>query len=295
MSLLDQLMTYILVAETHSFTAAADKLLISSNAVNKQVSQLEQQLNLTLLSRSTRRLRLTDVGLDLYKKAKNVQIYMDDISKYAQSLQRDPSGVLSVVSTVGVGQDLITPHLSKFLEAYPNLKLNLEFSDRFPDLNNSLENIDIAYGFSKSSFPEKFNLMNLVRKKLFPIERIVCAAPSYLAKYGEPKTYEDLKNHCLIMHTQIYKNALIKECAKRSIQFSRTISVNNTASILKLVLNGNGIASTPDLVCKHQLASGELKRILLIHQEPKINTYLFYLQSRYVPAKIKCFVDFFSR
>ncbi len=294
MNLFGQLMMYVLVAETKSFSAAADKLSISPNAVNKQVTQLEQELNLTLLMRSTRKLTLTEVGKEIYQQGKTIQQQMDDVHKYAQSLQQEPHGKLSVVSTVGLGQELLTPRLADFLGKHPNLELNLQFSDQFPNLTLSTHSIDIAFGFSASMLPNKDELLNLIQRPLRSVERIVCASPAYLAKYGEPKSYEDLKHHCYIMHSQNSKNPLLQACEKRSIQFKSVVTVNNTDSIIKMLVNGAGIASTPDFVAQAKLASGELKRIFSFHQEPKINTYLYYQQSRYVPTKIKCFVDFFK-
>ncbi len=298
MSEFDHIIIYLKVVESKSFTAAADKLGISPNAVSKHVTQLEEELGLTLFSRSTRRLQVTEAGKMIYEKGKIAQRSLEDINEYARSSQVEPEGVLSIISSMGVGQYLIAEYLPEFLSLYPKLRLNLQFSDDFPDLDEFDHNsIDLIYGFPSSLTPEKIVNGDFVRKPVNRIQRIVCASPGYLARHGEPKSYEDLANHCIIIHThnQSQKNLLLAECEKRNIVLPKILIVNNSASIIRLMRSGSGIAPIADFIVANEIATGAIHRILPIHQEPKIETFLFYKKTRYLPLKISCFIDFFSK
>ncbi len=294
MSEFDHIIMYLNVVETKSFTKAADRLGISANAVSKQVTQLEQELGLTLLSRSTRHLEVTEAGKIIYQKGKLAQRSLADINEYARSSQTKPSGTLAIAASMGTGQSILSAHLPEFLQLYPELSVYLQFSDEFPDLN-SLENdsINIIFGFSLSLIPDKLKGIDLIRKRVSAVQRIICASPEYLARNGEPQNYDDLQTHSIIVHSHNPKNSLIRECEKRQIQLPGVILVNNSASILKLAIEGNGIANVADLMVNAELAAGTLKRILPFHQEHPIEIYLFYKKTRYLPLKIIKFIEFF--
>jgi DNA-binding transcriptional LysR family regulator len=198
------------------------------------------------------------------------------------------------VSTLGVGQFMLNKHLTEFLELYPALDVHLQFSDQFPDLHHSIgEPIDIVYGFAESLITDHLVHPDLVRHRIGTFQRIVCAAPAYLAEYGEPKSYEDLTNHCIITHSKSIHNFIFQECRNRQIKPRRILAINNNASILNLVLNGSGLASVPNVIIQDELAKGQLKQILHIHHEPEIPVYLFYKKTRYRPAKISYFLKFY--
>ena len=296
MSEFDHIIMYLNVVETKSFTKAADRLGISANAVSKQVTQLEQELGLTLLSRSTRHLEVTESGKIIYQKGKLAQRSLADINEYALSSQTKPSGTLAIAASMGAGQSMLSAHLPEFLQLYPELSVYLQFSDDFPDLN-SLENdsINIVFGFSLSLVPGKLKGIDLIRKRVNAVQRIICASPEYLARYKEPQNYDDLRTHNIIVHSHNPKNSLIRECEKRQIQLPGIILVNNSASILKLAIEGNGIANVADLMVSSELAAGTLKRILPFHQEPPMEIYLFYKKTRYLPLKIIKFIEFFQK
>ena len=296
MSEFDHIIMYLNVVEMKSFTAAAEKLGISANAVSKHVTQLEDELGLTLLSRSTRQLQVTEAGQMIYEKGKIAQKNLAEINEYARSSQFEPSGVLSIASSEGVGQHILSTHLPEFLQLYPKLSVRLNFSDEFPEFH-SLDNgiVDVIYGFSEAMTPQKIAETDIVRKRINNVERIVCASPAYLARHGEPRKYEDLRNHYLIVHNKNPKNTLIRECEKRQIQLANILYVNNSNSILKLTQQGNGIAHIADVIIAADLACGTLKKILPDHHHPKIDVYLFYKKSRYLPLKIRKFIEFFSR
>lgn len=294
MSEFDHVIMYLEVVEAKSFTGAAEKLGISANAVSKHVTLLEEELGMTLLCRSTRHLNVTEAGRIIYEKGKLAKKSLDDINQYAGSFQTEPSGILSILSTVGIGQYLISDCLADFLNRYPKLELNLSFSDEFPNPEEfEALGFDIAFGFGMSLVPEKMLKGDFIRKPLNRIKRVICASPQYLARYGEPVIYDDLVNHYVIVHSQSSKNPLLSECQNRGISLPKIIRVNNSSSILKLMRSGVGIAGAADFVVENEIASGKLKQVLPIHQEAEKPTYLFYKKTRYIPLKISRFIEFF--
>lgn len=296
MSEFDHIIMYLSVVETKSFTAAAEKIGISANAVSKQVSLLEEELGLTLLSRSTRHLTVTEAGKIIYEKGKLVRKGLADINEFALSSQAEPSGVFTILSTVGVGQYLMADHLADFLHLYPKLELNLIFSDDFPSPEEfDSMRIDIAFGFAWNFIPEKNIQGDFICKPLINIKRLVCASPQYLDRYGEPQTYADLQHHYLLVHSKNLKIPLINECQARAIPLTRMLKVNNTSSIIRLMRSGVGIASVADFIVENEIASGHLKKILPIHHEEKVQTHLFYRKSRHTPLKISRFIEFITQ
>lgn len=292
MSTYDQIATFLVVVESKSFTAAAEIMGLSANAVSKQISHLEEHLGVSLLARSTRHLELTEAGEIIYQKGQIARANLEEINQLAMSLQKEPKGHLSIVSTVGVGQYMLNKHFSQFLQRYPELDVHLQFSDQFPDLHSTVgEPVDIAYGFAESLVTDHLVHADLVRHRIYSFQRIVCAAPAYLSTFGEPKSYEDLAKHCLITHSKSIHNFIFRECRDRKITPARILTINNNAAILSVVLNGGGLASLPNVIIQDELAKGLLKPILTIHQEPEIPVYLFYKKTRYRPAKITHFLN----
>jgi|GEM_PF-4602335 len=295
MSQFEQLMTYLRVVETGSFTAAGDQLEISANAVSKQITQLEEQLGVTLLERSTRQLIITAIGQMVYEKGKAAQNSLAEINDYAHFSQTEPNGTLVIACPKGTGQSFMALHLAEFLQRYPQLTVKLLLLDKMPPFrSDSAPEIDIAFGFSMLSVREEDLNDDIVRRKVYEVQRILCAAPAYLSKFGEPDRYEDLKDHCFIAHCVDERNRLLKECQKRSITPARIMYVNDSSAILKCVLKGVGIANLPDFFVKEEFASGQLKRVLPAYQEPKIPCYLFYKKIRYIPPKVTRFIEFIT-
>ncbi len=292
MSQWDQLMVFIAVVEAKNFSQAADLLGISSAAVSKQITVLEKKLGVTLLERSTRHLTVTEAGRFIYEKGKLLQNDFTGILHYAHSVQEEPSGTLTIASTVGIGQHWVVPYLAEFMSHFPRLKVNLRLRDRIYDFDQD-EPIDIAYGFPIDLLEKQSDSASLVQRRIAQTTRILCASPAYLIKYGEPKQYSDLKDHRYITHIYRNNDSVLSKCAENHIHIDPVLYLNSTEALLQCVRNGIGIASIADFIVEKDLASGSLKRVFSTHQESPTSLYFFYKKSLYLQPKITCFIKFF--
>jgi DNA-binding transcriptional LysR family regulator len=292
MSQWDQLMVFITLVEAKSFSEAGNVLGISGAAISKQITELEKKLNLTLVERSTRHLKFTEVGQIIYEKSKQLKQDFNLITEFASTLQKEPTGLLSVVTTVGVGQYMITPFLAEFLEKYPKLTINLRLRDKIYDLEKD-EHFDIAYGYPHEWLESQSDSASLIHKRIFNTTRILCASPQYLQKFGEPSSYTDFKNHLYIMHSYRMKDLILEKCAQHHVPIKPILYVNNTQALLESVRNGLGIARIANFIVQEDLNSGKLQHIFAQQIEPSVPLYLFYKKTDYVPPKITHFIKFF--
>ncbi len=244
------------------------------------------------MERSTRQLKFTEIGEIIYEKSKKLRQDFNLVTEFASTLQKEPSGLLSVLTTVGVGQYMIGPFLAEFLEKYPKLTINLKLRDKIYDLEKN-EHFDIAYGYAHEWLESQSDSASIINRRISNARRILCASPQYLKKFGEPKSYADFKNHLYIMHSYRMKDIILEKCAQHHVHIKPILYVNNTQVLLESVRNSIGIARIADFLIQEDLNSGKLQQIFEQHNEPSVPLYLFYKKSEYVAPKITQFIKFF--
>ena len=167
------------VVETQSFSAAARESGISQPTVSKQVAELEARLGARLLSRSTRRIGVTEIGAAFYERCKRILAELDEAEQAAAQMQASPAGLLRAGTPVAFGRLHVLPLVPAFLERYPKLKLDLLMNDRFIDLVE--EGVDLAIRVGKLSD------MSLIARHLGRSRRVTVATPDYLKRHGTPR------------------------------------------------------------------------------------------------------------
>ncbi|MCD6047449.1 MAG: Transcriptional regulator [Gammaproteobacteria bacterium] len=284
---LPEIRTFILVADSESFTRAAQILEVSPTAVSKQIKKLENAIQEDLFIRTTRQVRLTEFGSQLYHAAKGLQSQWDNVQSLILSKDKCPKGTLKIASSLVVANRFIIPNLLEFRERYTNLNIELKLAERIPDMNR--EDIDILVGFSAThNLPQ-----NLKAKKLFDSRVILVASPSYLEKYGCPKKEKDLLRHQFISHALRSTDNEFSLMNKKSLKFAKpVIVVNALESMLELCVKGNGIALIGETLAKKYLEKGELVRILPNLPYPSHIVCLYYQPLAHQQAKIRYFIDF---
>lgn len=284
MSKFDQIEAFTKVIQHGSFAKAAQALKISPQAVSKQIALLEKRLKLQLLQRTTRSLKLTDAGKAFYQYCQRISVNMQEAEMAMSCMQDEPIGTLRIACTISFGERYVTPHLAAFSKQYPKLNLEIELSERFPNLNN--EAIDILIGFPA------YDLQNLVQKKIMSSRYILCAAPSYLKKHGTPKTPEELIHHAYITHSLRKNSHVIKFKNDHEIYLSPKITLNNAQAMLTCAINGMGIINLPHFVVRDAIEDGRLKEILAADKQAEMHIYLYYQMNQYLQPKIRHFIDF---
>ncbi len=275
--------TFMLIVEEGSIVQAAKSLGITKAAASKQLIDLENSLNTQLLQRTTRSLKLTDAGQSFYQSAKRIFMTISEAEFMITHTHEKPSGVLRITSHRYFGERYIVNNLKEFIKLYPDLKIDLELADRFPDLEK--ENIDVLCGVGHEG-PDY-----LVRKKVLSTYHILCASLTIL-RIGIHKTPNDLKQHRYITHSFRNPDNLLVFSNHKEVYLDYHIRVNDAQAMLRCALQGLGIAKIYDYFVEESIRKGELVELLQKYREPQKSLYVFYQQHKFVQPKIRLFLDF---
>lgn len=287
---IQDIVVFVRVVEKQSFTAAARELNLSASAVSRHVSRLEESLGVQLIRRSTRRLLITDIGADFYEHCARVILELDRAKSDAAGHNAEIKGLLRVHATLGVGQRLVAPAVSAFLDQYKDLTIDLTIGTQPANLLES--GLDVVIRSARLSDS------SLDCRELGPVRYSVCAAPRYLAKAGVPKRPQDLEKFNCLIHTgqpapeewRFHdRNGSFKVLVKGNLR------TNNGVALYEAVKGGLGIARLPDYAATEDLAAGALTALF-----PDVTGWgrsikAFYLRSRHQPAKLTIFLDFLGR
>jgi DNA-binding transcriptional LysR family regulator len=283
----DKLRVFHAAAEAGSFTHAGESLGLSQSAVSRQVSALEADLQVPLFHRHARGLILTEQGETLYRTVRDVVMKLDATRSRLSDSRERPRGELRVTTTVGIGTNWLTPRLGDFLELYPDIKLTVLLSD--DELDLSMREADVAIRVREPVQAD------LIRRRLFTMHFHAYASPSYLKRFGEPKTLADLDNHRILTYGSRAQNYLGNinslHFAGREPKDPRpsTLTVNNISALRRAVENGVGIAVLPDYLA---LSDTGLVRILPQADMPENECYLVFAEELKDVARVRVFRDF---
>lgn len=284
MSKFEQIHTFIQVAESSSFRAAAQSLKLSSAAVSKQIGLLEDSLKAQLLYRSTRRVELSEVGKIYFEQCKRIMNEVREADALISQTQEDPFGPLRITSARYFGERYIVPYLAEFIDMFPKVVINLELAERIPDLEK--ENVDVLIG---NSIPASGDVIQRVIGKT---RYVLAASPGYVKKFGIPKRPLDLLQHRYITHSMRQPDDMLIFKNSESIRVKPLLSLNDTQAMLHCALSGIGIVKLHEYVVHDALAHKKLVEILPLFVEDELSIYLSYQARRYVQPKIRRFIDF---
>jgi DNA-binding transcriptional LysR family regulator len=283
----DKIRVFHAAAESGSFTRAAEALDMSQSAVSRQVSAIERDLGVPLFHRHARGLMLTEQGEMLYRAAHDMLMKLDAVRGELQEARDKPSGTLRVTTTVGLGSTWLTDRLHEFIERYPDISLQLILENEELDL--SMRQADVAIRLQKPTQPD------LVQRRLFTVHFHIYAAQSYLDRFGEPKSLEELDNHRIITFG-VPVPAYLREMnwlevagRPRGTPRQPVMRINNVMAIRNVVRNGAGIATLPDYMMEKVAG---LVRILPQAEAPSFTCYFVYPSELRNSARIGAFREF---
>ncbi len=280
---------FLAVVEESSFTKAAERLGLTSSAVSKRVSILEQHLNVKLLNRTTRKVELTESGERYIEYAKQAYKAVKEAENAATENDSMPTGVLRVSAPVTFGHEVLANLLPLFLQKYPSLSIEIELTDVFTKVK--IEDFDVILT-AAHFFDTSYSATNISID-----EARVIASPEFLAKYGAPNTPEELVNfNCLLPSSHLIPNQWVffKNKDEIKVQVSGNVKINNPLAVRILTLEGIGISCLQLDTIYEDLKKGDLVTIL---DEYKIIPRIFkaiYPQKKYIPAKVKVLIDFLT-
>ena len=283
MTIWDGINEFVCVVETESFTAAAKRLEVSVAHISRQVNKLEDRLGAKLLYRTTRKLRLTEVGEVYYQHARKILDDMQAAERAVMEMEGKPTGKLRITAPVYYGEYFLAPLVNDFLLQYPQLDLELKLTNETVDLVKEGYDLAIRLGTLDSS--------SLMCRKLARRTQYLCASPAYLATHGTPQTLADLANHrCLggsLDHWRFLENGKL-----RNWRVGSAWSCNSGLALKDAALKGLGIVQLPDYYVQAALAQGSLVSLLESHRLPDDGVWVVYPQNRHLSPKVRLLVDF---
>lgn len=270
------------VVEHGGFAAAARQLATTRATVNKYVVDLEAQLGVPLLLRSTRKVVPTDAGHGYYQRAARILEQIEAAEAEVASGRVEPRGRLRVNAPLPFGEIHLAPYVCEFVRAYPAVEVLLDLNDRFIDL------LDEAYDLT-IRIAEPVTEGQLVVKEICPIRIVLCATPAYLAAHGEPRRPADLEQHrCL--HFGPFRTGRRWLLGDEAVVPSGPLCTNNATVLHRAALASHGIVALPTFVVGPDLQAGRLRTVLTDHPFAQRSLQAIYPFHRQVSASVNAFV-----
>jgi LysR family transcriptional regulator for bpeEF and oprC len=286
---LSAIATFVAVGESASLTSAAQKLQMSVSGVSKAVSRLEEKLRVRLLNRTSRRITLTHEGLAYFKRCRQVLLDLEEAEATIAQVQAQPRGRLRVLVPRALGKNILLPAMTRFLEQYPDISVDLVLDAR--SLNLEEEGIDVAlrYGRPADSL--------LVARKLCRVNYLLCASPDFIRRNGEPRTLEDLRRYRCINYvvpgTGRYRQwNFLRDGEVVSLDVEGALNMNDMGALAEAAANGSGLAYLPDFMVVDPVEAGKLKIVLPDWAFPGDWIYMVYPRRRYFSPRFRVFSDF---
>jgi DNA-binding transcriptional LysR family regulator len=289
MDRLDCVHTFVRAVETGSFSAVARELNTTQPTISKQIAALEEHLDVQLLNRSTRRLQLTQEGERFLEHAQRL---LDTAAEAEASVgqRQKPSGMLRVSCPAAFGQLQVMPYIKGFLDRYPDIKLNLMLNDRMIDFVEESMDVAIRIGQVHDS--------SLITQRIGLTRRVTVATADYLEQRSQPQTPEDLTEHNCIVFTRLSTGNIwhFQSPTGEVIQVpvSGNLQIDNSTAMRVAVMSGLGIAVCPVWLLGELIQSEQIRVILKDYQPTSLPIHAVYRRGRFVPAKVRCFIDYFT-
>ena len=278
---------FVSAVELGSFSAAATVFKITPAMVSKHVTALEKRLGATLLARTTRRQKLTEIGQKYYENCKQILGQITDAEAGAEAMVRQPKGHLRINASMWFGSLTLAPLVCDYLHEFSEVNIELSLTDRYVDIVEEGFDVAIRIGELKDS--------TLIARKLSMFEVAVCASPDYIAKAGLPETPEDLIHHECLGFTNWQNQGgwqlMQKQLGQKTRQVPRFES-DNGQSLLTAAVKGIGIIMMPKELVRLDIEAGRLIELLKAYAPPARPIYAVYPKERQLTPKLTSFVDF---
>ena len=274
--------------DSGGFSAAARELGLTPSALSKLIGRLEDRLGVRLLHRTTRRLQLTPEGDAYYQRARLILAAIDEVEAEVSAASGKPRGLLRLHCGSAFGMHQLAPAVPRFLARHPEMALELTIADR-PQLA-----ADEAFDLSiRIGTPDE---ATAVIRRIANLERVICAAPGYLARHGAPRTPDDLQDHNCLWITSLpalRRWPFDTDDGIRVVNIDGNVVANNAETVLLLALAGVGIVRLTDDIAGEAIRRGELVPVLREwhHAEP-VPLFASYPSSRHLSPKVRAMVDF---
>lgn len=284
------LLAFVRVADSQSFTAAAEKLGLSRSAIGKCIARLEQGLGLRLLHRSTRSVSLSDEGRVFHEHALRILAEVENAADAMDSRKQAPRGRLRIDLPVSLGRLHVMPLLRDYLRKWPEVEADVSFSDDYTDLIRDGVDVAIRVGGNTDS--------RLVRRVLAPHRLVTCASPGYLDRHGAPATPDDLAGHQTMAFTHAgapvpWRYAVNGQ--ERQVQAAGRLRMGDTEALRDAALADAGIAQLGAFLVGADLRAGRLVEVLASYAPAGAPVCAVYPHRRHLAPKVRVLIDGIAR
>lgn len=289
MGQLEDMAMFVRVVEAGSITKAAEQLNIAKSAVSRRLKELETRLGSQLLSRTTRQSNLTEAGMRYYQRAGNILGAVDALNEQTSGIKGSIEGTLKMTAPLSFGLMHLSALIQEYASTHPQLKIELDFSDRRVDLIEEGYELAIRIGELPDSSAQA--------KRLTPIRFVLCASPEYLRNNGTPDTLEALSAHTFLQYELGRAPDLVLIDAhgeRHQLSIHAKIKANNGEFLRDMAIKGHGIIIAPTFIVYDTLAHGALVPILSQYDLPTLNAYAVYPKNRFLSQRCRLLIDFIA-
>ncbi|MBM7074407.1 LysR family transcriptional regulator [Shewanella sp. 202IG2-18] len=287
MNNLSALPVFVSVVKLGSFSKAAAELKITTSAISKRISQLENDLDARLFNRTTRSLTLTEMGKVYFDFASKAIEHAQQGAEALQGLKQKPMGKLKINAPMSFGRLHLAKVMPEFLNLHPDIEVELSLDDRMIDYVT--EGIDV--GIRVGNLPDN----SLIAQRLAPCTNFLCATPQYLRVNGLPEKPIELEKHNCLFYSYYragFEWTFFKDNEEYSVKPRGTYQVNNSEALKEALLQDIGIGNMPLFIIENELKNGTLVTVLDDYQLPRHAINVVYPNREHLPPKVIVFVDF---
>ncbi|WJD89761.1 LysR family transcriptional regulator [Serratia marcescens] len=285
---LNDIQVFMAVVDAGSFVAGGQTMGLSRSAAGKAIARLEQRLSVRLLHRTTRSLGLTDEGREFYRRGLQILASVDDAEASVAGDKGTARGVLRLTIPAAFGRRILLPLVPKFLVAWPEVQVEISFSDRLADIVE--EGFDLAVRIGVTA-PDT----RLVSRTLARYRALLCASPAYLAARGEPLTVESLAEHEALLFSSRNQKQPWRlrdergEWVKAPVR--GRLRLDSGEALRDAALSGLGIAYLPEFMIAEDLAAGRLRQVLRAVAGEEVRIVALYPNKRLLEPRVRRFLD----
>jgi len=286
MDRLQRLEVFVAVAEAESFAGGARVMGISAPSATRGVNELEDQLGARLFTRTTRVVRLTDVGHAYLDEVRGIMTDLGAANDAVSGAVGRPKGMLRLTSPVEFGRIHVAPILADYLDLYPDVTASLLMVDRVVNLVEEGLDIGVRIGQLPSS--------GLMAMRVGQVRKVVCGAPGYFAKHGTPQTPADLTGHKIVSANDMSSNIVWRfgVAQEKTVKITPRLMVSSVAAANALARAGWGLTQAFSYQVGSDLQSGALQAVLEDYEPEQIPIHLVHYEGRRVSTKVRSFLDF---
>lgn len=285
MSPWDGIEEFVMVAHTGSFTMSARRLNVSTSHVSRKIQALEDRLGVKLLRRTTRNVKMTELGSDYLRKVQDLMAGIEEANQSISGAYADLAGVIRVSLAGPFAEKYISPVLLEFARQHPRINLEVDFNNRNVDLVAESYDFAIRYGVLTDS--------SMIARKLATRKLVCAASPSYLEQYGEPAHPKELRQHsCLSSNSNTWQFQSPDSGRPIAVRVEGRLQTNSIAVMRLAAEQGFGIAYTPIENLQELIEAKQLHRILEGFEDQSRSQWIIYPERRLVPRRVRMAIEF---